>query len=289
MKEKTKRKLVPIVFAAPFLILFAVFMVYPVIYSIVLSLGNIQGGNYVFKGVSNFVTIFRDQNFRTAIINTFIILIIQVPIQTILCVIFAYFLNMQRLKAKGLYRMLVFMPVLIDSVSYSVVFKLLFSNNADGIINSVFGIVGLGPFQWFNDPWLAKFMIIFAVTWRWTGYNTVIILGGLQNISADLYEAASIDGASRVRQFFAITIPGVKPVLVYSVILSVNGILQLFAEPNLITKGGPMNGTLTMVQYLYNTGFQRMNMGVASAGAYVLMVMIAILTLIQMRLTKEDD
>ena len=114
-------------------------------------------------------------------------------------------------------------------------------------------------------------------------------LGWLQNISADLYEAASIDGASRVRQFFAITIPGVKPVLVYSVILSVNGILQLFAEPNLITKGGPMNGTLTMVQYLYNTGFQRMNMGVASAGAYVLMVMIAILTLIQMRLTKEDD
>ena len=178
MKEKTKRKLVPLVFVAPFLILFAVFMIYPFIYSIVLSLGNLRGGEYIFKGIDNFKTVLADQNFRKAIVNTFIILIIQVPIQTILCVVFASFLNMQRLKAKGLYRMLVFMPVLIDSVSYSVVFKLLFSNNADGIINSVFGIVGLGPFQWFNDPWLAKFMIIFAVTWRWTGYNTVIILGG---------------------------------------------------------------------------------------------------------------
>lgn len=289
MKEKTKRKLVPLVFVAPFLILFVIFMVYPVIYSVVLSLGNIRGGEYTFKGIANFTTVLNDQNFRKSIVNTFIILIIQVPIQTILCVVFASFLNMQRLKAKGLYRMFVFMPVLIDAVSYSVVFKLLFSNNADGIINTAFSVVGLGPFEWFNVAWLSRIMIIIAVTWRWTGYNTVIILGGLQNISADLYEAASIDGASKIRQFFAITVPGVKPVLTYSVILSINGILQLFAEPNLITKGGPMNGTLTMVQYLYNTGFKSMNWGVASAGAYVLMVMIAILTLIQMRLTKEDD
>ena len=114
------------------------------------------------------------------------------------------------------------------------------------------------------------------------------ILGGLQNISAELYEAASIDGASKVRQFFAVTLPGVKPVLTFSVVLSINGILQLFAEPNLITKGGPVNQTLTIVQYLYNTGFGSFNFGVASAGAYILAVMIGIFSFIQLRLTKED-
>ena len=123
---------------------------------------------------------------------------------------------------------------------------------------------------------------------RSTGYNAIIILSGLQNISADLYEAASIDGATRIEQFFKITLPCVKPVLLFSVILSVNGILQLFTEPNLITGGGPVNGTLTIVQYLYNSGFVAFNYGVASAGAYILATMIGVLTFIQMKVTKED-
>lgn len=289
MSERTKKKIVPFIFLAPFLILFLVFMVYPTISSIVMSFSKYRQGQSEFVGLANFQFVLKDPIFRKAIINTFVILIIQVPIQTLLCVVFASFLNIQTLKLKGLYRMFVFMPVLIDTVSYSIVFKLLFNNSETAIVNSLFGLIGMGPVDWFNQAWPAKIMLILAVTWRWTGYNTVIILGGLQNISADLYEAASIDGASKIKQFFSITIPGVKPVLTYSVILSVNGILQLFAEPNLITKGGPINETLTIVQYLYNNGFKTNNFGVASAGAYVLAIMIAILTFIQMRLTKEED
>lgn len=127
-----------------------------------------------------------------------------------------------------------------------------------------------------------------AMTWRWTGYNTVIILGGLQNIPMELYEAAAIDGASTGKQFWNITIPGIKPVLLFSVILSVTGTLQLFTEPYLLTYGGPVNETLTIVQYLYKVGFKTFNFGAASAGSYVLAIMIGILTFLQLKVTKED-
>lgn len=289
MSEKTKRRIIPFIFLAPFLILFVTFMLFPTIYSVVISFMKYKAGEFTWNGLNNFKFVLKDENFRKAVVNTLTLLVIQVPIQTVICVVFASFLNIQRLKGKGLFRMFVFMPVLIDTVSYSIVFKILFNNDKSAIINSALSIIGIGPLEWFNVGWLAKIMVIVAVTWRWTGYNTVIILGGLQNISADLYEAASIDGATKIRQFFAITIPGVKPVLTYSIILSINGILQLFAETNLMTQGGPVNSTLTIVQYLYNTGFKTNNFGVASAGAYILAIMIAILTFIQMKVTKEED
>lgn len=288
MKETTRRRLVPWLFLAPFLVAFVVFMAYPTIYSIVLSFMKFQAGKFSFFGLKNFRFLLTDPLFGKAIVNTLIILVVQVPIQTLLALILANFLNLQRLRMKGLFRMFTFMPVLVDTISYSIVFLLLFNNNTDAIANGVLSVFGAGPLQWMNVGYLAKIVIVLAVTWRWTGYNTVIILGGLQNISADLYEAASIDGASKLRQFFAVTLPGVKPVLTFSVVLSINGILQLFAEPNLITKGGPVNETLTIVQYLYNTGFGSFNFGVASAGAYVLAVMIGIFSFIQLRLTKED-
>lgn len=288
LKGKTSKGIIPWIFLAPFLIIFVTFMAYPSIYSIVISFTKYRAGEFSYAGLSNFKYVLNDPTFRKAIANTFFILIFQVPIQTLLAVILANFLNIKRLKALGLFRMFVFMPVLIDTVSYSVAFSLFFSNSSGGFVNSIIGLFGFEPLQWTNVGILSKIIIITAVTWRWTGYNTVIILGGLQNISADLYEAASIDGATKVKQFFEITIPGVKPVLLFSVVISVTGILQLFTEPNLITKGGPVNETLTIVQYLYNTGFVAFNYGVASAGAYILAIMIAILTYIQLKVTKED-
>jgi len=288
LKGKTSKGIIPWIFLAPFLIIFVTFMAYPSIYSIVISFTKYRAGEFSYAGLSNFKYVLNDPTFRKAIANTFFILIFQVPIQTLLAVILANFLNIKRLKALGLFRMFVFMPVLIDTVSYSVAFSLFFSNSSGGFVNSIIGLFGFEPLQWTNVGILSKIIIITAVTWRWTGYNTVIILGGLQNISADLYEAASIDGATKVKQFFEITIPGVKPVLLFSVVISATGILQLFTEPNLITKGGPVNETLTIVQYLYNTGFVAFNYGVASAGAYILAIMIAILTYIQLKVTKED-
>lgn len=287
MKSSFRRKLTPFLFLAPFLIVFITFMAYPTIYSIVISFMKFKGGHFIFNGIKNFQYLLTDNVFYQSIGNTFLIMLIQVPIQTLLAVVFANFLNVQRLRAKGLFRMFVFMPVLIDTVSYSIVFALFF-NTERGLVNSALAAFGCTAYDWMNVGYLAKTVIIVALTWRWTGYNTVIILGGLQNIGVELYEAASIDGASKIRQFFSITIPGVKQVLMFSVILSVNGTLQLFTEPYLLTGGGPVNQTLTVVQYLYNIGFKSSNFGVAAAGSYVLAIMIGILTLIQMKVTKED-
>lgn len=279
----------PWLFLTPFLVLFIIFMAYPTIYSIVISFTNFRAGKFNFVGWANFKFVFNDATFLKAVGNTFIIMLIQVPIQTFLCVVLANFLNIARLKLKGMFRMLSFTPVLIDAVSYSIVFSLFFSNDPASLANTALGLFGVQPVEWVNMVWPARILLVIAVTWRWTGYNSIIILGGLQNISHDLYEAAELDGAGPVKQFFAITIPSIKPVILFSVVLSVTGTLQLFTEPNLITSGGPVNSTLTIVQYLYNTGFKAFSYGVASAGAYVLAIMIAILTFIQMRVTKEKD
>jgi lactose/L-arabinose transport system permease protein len=215
-------------------------------------------------------------------------MIIQVPLQTALALILACLLNIRGIKGRGWMRMLVFMPILLDSVSYSIVFSIFF-NYENGLINNTVRLLGGEGPQWLNVGWLAKTVLMIAITWRWTGYNTVIMLSGLQSISNDLYESSSIDGAGRIKQFFYITIPGLKPVLIFAVVLSVNGMLQLFTEPFLLTAGGPVNETLTIVQYLYQKGFRSFDFGAASAGSYVLVILIAVLTYIQMKASGEED
>lgn len=289
MSASAKKKLIPYLFLMPFLILFVMFMVYPTFYSLAISFMRYRAGKFEWVGLANFRFLINDSVFLKSIANTFLILIIQVPIMTIAATILASLLNMGNLRGKSLFRMFVFMPILIDAVSYSIIFSLLFNNNEGGFINGIIMALGGQPLEWMNNGWLAKIVIVTAVTWRWTGYNMIMILGGLQNISSDLYEAAAIDGAGKVKQFLAITIPGVKPVLLFSVVLSVTGVLQLFTEPNLITHSGPSNETLTIVQYLYNVGFKQFNFGVSAAGAYILAIMVGILTWIQLKVTKEED
>lgn len=287
MNKKLYKGIIPYIFMLPFLLFFVVFMAYPIIFSLVLCFCRYKSAVFTFTGLKNFIYILTDPLFYKALSNTFIMMLVQVPIQTMLALILAAFLNIKTLKGKGIMRMIIFMPILLDSVSYSIVFSMFF-NNENGLVNNMIrAIGGTGP-QWLNVGWLAKSVLIIAISWRWTGYNTVILLSGLQNISNDLYEAASIDGAGRIRQFFSITIPGLKPVLLFAVILSVNGMLQLFTEPYLLTGGGPVNETLTIVQYLYKEGFKSFNFGASSAGSYVLVVIIAVMTYLQIKLTKED-
>jgi lactose/L-arabinose transport system permease protein len=284
---KLKQKLAPVIFIGPFLIVFAIFMLYPILYSIVLSLGKYRAGNIVFVGLKNYQYLLTEGLFYKSLLNTFIILIIQVPCMTVLALIFGCLLNSAIVKGKGLFRMFTFMPVLIDAVSYSVVFSLLFSENG-GFVNNILNVFGISSQNWFSSGPLAISVIMIALTWRWTGYNSVIMLSGLQNISNDLYEAASIDGANTFVKFWKITIPQLKPVLLFSIFNSINGTLQLFTEPNLLTSGGPANSTMTAVLYLYKVGFKQFNFGIASAGSYILAILIAVLTFIQLHVTKED-
>ncbi|WP_199621025.1 carbohydrate ABC transporter permease [Paenibacillus alkalitolerans] len=276
---------VPYLFLSPAIVLFAIFMVYPIVYSFLLSFQTGQGSEMTFGGLDNYRRLFGDEIFWTALKNTFVILIIQVPVMLSLSVILASFLNSVK-RAKGLFRVSFFMPAVTSLVAYSIIFSIMLMS--DGIINQLLMSLGLGAAPWLSHPVWAKAALILAMTWRWTGYNMVIYLAAMQNISESLYEAASLDGAGKIRQFFTVTIPQLKPVLLFTAILSTIGTLQLFDEPYTLTKGGPSDATLTIGMYLYQTGFRYYDFGYASTLAYVIVLLIAILSFIQFKVTGDE-
>lgn len=286
MNYKLKMKLAPLFFIAPFFIIFIAFTAYPVIYSVVLSFGSYKGNNIILSGLKNYKYLLSDGLFYQSILNTFKIMIIQVPLMIILALILAVFLNSKIIRGQGFFRMAIFIPVLIDAVSYSVIFSMFFNDN--GIINNTLVRLGIAALPWYTNGFLAKLMIIIASTWKWTGYNAMIIISGLQNIPYELYESASIDGANRIQQFFRITIPQLRYIILLIMITSINGAIQIFTEPNVLTHGGPTNGTTTIMLYLYNIGFKNFNFGVACAGSYILVILVGILTAIQLRAGKEQ-
>jgi len=199
------------------------------------------------------------------------------------------FLNSPLLKAKGLFRFAFFAPVVVGEVAYSAVFRLMF-NYDFGVINKLIAGVGLPVVDWYSNPTAAMALIIMAVTWRWAGYNAIIILAGLQSIPEDVYEAATLDRVSKVRQFFYITLPLLKPVIAFCLVLSIIGTMQLFAEPFLITnRGGPGQATETLGLFLYRQGFGSGNFGYASAVAYAIAALAVVISLIQLRLARDPQ
>lgn len=257
-------------FLAPFILIFVLFWIWPIGYSAYLSLLNTRGAVYSFNPQMNWGRLLLDPAFSNALKNTLIFMVIQVPIMMVLATLLAVALNSSLLKARGLVRFAFFAPVVVSEVAYAAIFRLMF--NADlGIVNTTLASLGLPEVAWLSNPASAMAVIIMAVTWRWVGYNTIIILSGLQSIPQDIYEAAEIDGVSRIKQFLRITVPLLKPVLIFASVLSIIGSLQLFTEPFLITdRGGPGGATETLGLFVYRQGFNQFNFGYASAAAYAL-------------------
>lgn len=282
----SRRKVTPYLFLAPALILFLCFTAYPIIASLVLSFQKFEGGNYVFAGLSNYTRLLEDTVFRKALLNTLIILIIQVPIMLFLGLVLANALNSQLLKFRGFFRVGIYMPAVTSLVAYSILFSIMLQDT--GIINQFLDYIGIGPISWLSDPFWAKGSIILAMTWRWTGYNMVIYLSAMQNISEEIYEAASIDGASNTKKFFYITIPQLKPIILFTAIISTISTLQLFDEPFNLTKGGPADATMTLGLYIYNNGFKYFDFSYASAVAYVVVVLVAMLSYFQSKVTGDE-
>ncbi len=270
------------------MILFIIFTLYPVVSSFLLSFQSRFEGRYVFSGLDNYTRLFQDPLFYKALLNTFIILIIQVPVQLILAVLIAVALNSAMIRAKPFFRIAFFMPAVTSLVAAAIVFLLLLDENY-GLFNFILMHLGFQKIQWLSDPFWAKVSLMLVMTWRWTGYNMVIFLAGLQNISNELYEASSIDGASKLRQFFSITLPQLRPIFLFTTVLSTIGTLQLFDEPYTMTNGGPHDATLTITLYLYQNGFKYFDFGYASAIAYVLVILIALLSWAQMKLAGDND
>jgi lactose/L-arabinose transport system permease protein len=228
----------------------------------------------------------------TAMGNTFLYLIIQVPIMLILAILLAQLLNNKHLKFKGLFRTCVFLPCATSLVSYALIFKSLFAE--DGLINAM--LVGLHilpeAYDFLGHPASAKAVIIIALLWRWTGYNMVFYLAGLQNIEYSVYEAAKIDGANGWKTFWYVTVPLLRPTIIMTFIMSINGTLQLFDESVNLTNGGPSNSTITMAHYIFNYepgGTGTANFGYASALCFVVFVMVAILAWINMKVGDTRD
>lgn len=278
----------PYLFIAPAVLLFLLFILYPIISSFLLSFQTRIGPENVFIGFDNYARLFGDRLFYTALGNTFLILIIQVPIMLTLALFLAVLLNSALGSLRGFFRVAYFMPAITALVAYAIIFAILL-NQDFGAINYLLSLVGIDPVPWLTNGFWAKVSLIMALTWRYTGYNMVIFLAGLQGISQDLYEAAAVDGATRWRQFVSITVPQLRPVILFTVVLSTIGTLQLFDEPFVLTDGGPNNATLTIAMYLYQNGFQFFDFGYASAIAYVLVILIAALSFVQIRFLGDSE
>jgi lactose/L-arabinose transport system permease protein len=227
----------------------------------------------------------------TSMKNTFFYLIIQVPIMLILAILLAQLLNNKDLKFKGLFRTCIFLPCATSLVSYSLIFKSMFATQ--GLINSVLMKIGIisENINWLGTPATAKAVIIIALIWRWTGYNMVFYLAGLQNIEYSVYEAAKIDGASGWKTFWYITVPLLKPTIVMTAIMSINGTLQLFDESMNLTSGGPANSTITMSHYIYNQAFGQGvgQLGYTSAMSFIVFILVGILAFISLKVGDTRD
>ena len=281
------------IYLAPATILIFITSFWPIIQAVITSFKTGSSANMQWANpfAYNYTRMFQDAVFKRSIGNTFLYLIIEVPIMLVLAILLAQLLNNKHLKFKGLFRTCVFLPCATSLVSYALIFKSLFATQ--GLINTILVKLGIleSNFNFLGTGWSAKIIIIVALIWRWTGYNMVFFLAGLQNIEYSVYEAAKIDGASGWRTFWSITVPLLRPTIVMTTIMSINGTLQLFDESVNLTKGGPANATITMSHYIYNGSFGEgvANFGYASAMSVIVFIMVAVLAFINLKVGDKRD
>ena len=257
---------------------------YPMVRGFWLSLQSGVGAQMGFAGFVNYVRLFEDPQFRQTVFNTFFYLLIQVPVMLILALVLASMLNDNTLKARGFFRTAIFLPCAVGLVAYSLVFRQMFA--ISGIINTIAMNIGImeTPFNWFGSTWSARMIIVLGLLWRWTGFNMIFYLAGLQNIDRTVFEAARIDGANVFQQFWRITVPLLRPIILLTAIMSTNGTLQLFDESFNLTGGGPGITSRTMSHHIFATAFQGIpQMGYASAMSFVILIFVATLAFIQMK------
>ena len=279
------RKVAPFVFLTPFMTIFLVFKVWPVIQAINMSFQRWQGmQSQTYVGLDNYERVFRLANFEKALTNTTLYtigtLLVLIPLPLVLAVL----LDSRRVMKATFFRAVIFLPALTSLVVAGTVFRLVLAR--EGFLNSAIELVGLPPSRWLEKANLALPSLILIATWRWTGINMLYFNAGLVNIPRELYDAASIDGASPLQTFWNVTLPLLKPTTLFVVVLSVIGGYQVFVEPFIIFDGGggPGNSALSMAILIYRTGFTSFEFGTAAAMGVVLAAIILIVSLTQFRL-----
>jgi len=278
-------------FAGPALFMLGLFFFVPVALAFALSLTDFDLyaladlGNLRFVGFGNYAELFGTPLFWKALGNTLYFVIVGVPLSIGLSLGAAVLLNGGIRRLSGLFRTALFAPVVTTLVAVAVIWRYLLHTRY-GMVNYALAQLGIEPVDWLGDPnWSMPAIILLAV-WKNFGYNMVILLAGLQTIPADLYEAATIDGASRWQRFRHVTIPSLAPMLLLVSILTMAGYFQLFAEPYVMTQGGPVESTVSVLYFMYEQGFKWWNLGVASAVAFILFVIMFVITMIQLRIAR---
>ena len=275
-------------FVAPAILVISVFFILPVIAGFAMSLTDFDiyaladPANLRFVGLRNYVRLVETPLFWQAFGNTLYFVVVGVPLSIGASLGAALLLNSPLARFKALFRTALFAPVVTTLVAVAVIWRYLF-NTRYGFLNYALGALSIGPVDWLGDPhWAMPAIILFAV-WKNFGYNMIILLAGLQAIPGELYEAARIDGASRWRQFRFITLPMLAPVMLMVSILTIAGYFQLFAEPYVMTQGGPLQSTVSVLYFMYEEGFKWWNLGSASAVAFLLFIVIFAVTAFELR------
>ncbi|ABY95166.1 sugar ABC transporter permease [Thermoanaerobacter sp. CM-CNRG TB177] len=277
-------------FVLPFIASISIFLIGPLIYAFIISFKefsflNPEASRWI--GFANYIKLFSDPTFKRALLNTTLYSLGVVPTQLVIALILALIVNSD-IKGKTFFRVAYYIPTVTSTVAVSVIFLYLFK--ADGLVNALLAKFGIQGPTWFNDVRFALPSIMMMAIWSSVGNYMVIFLAGLQDIPSELYEAAEVDGANKFQRFFKITLPMLRPIVFFNLVMSLIGTFQVFDQAYVVSQGtgGPLDATMTVVLDIYRTGFRDFNMGYASAMAFVLFVIILILTLIQRKLFKEE-
>jgi multiple sugar transport system permease protein len=282
------------IFAAPALIVLALFFFLPVLAALVMSLTDFDlyalsdYDNLRFVGLRNYGQLLTEPLFWKALGNTLYFVVLGVPVSIGVSLGAALLVNSKLARFRNVYRTVFFAPVVTTLVAVAVVWRYIFHTRY-GFLNYGLSFLGIDPVDWMGDPHWAMPAIVVLAVWKNFGYNMIILLAALQSIPEDLYEAARIDGASTWRLFRHVTLPGLAPVLTLVGILTMTGYFQLFAEPYVMTEGGPLQSTLSVLYFMYQEGFIWWSLGRASAVAFLLFVLMFAVTLVQLRLSQRRE
>ena len=282
------QKLAPYVFVAPFIITFAVFFVYPMITTVLMSFQEITGSGTTWVGFKNYQDMFANKNFYTAVSNSMTYMVLTCAILIPVPMVLAYIAESKFSKAGKFFKTVAFMPVLCSVVVAGIIFRMMFSELDGALMNQARGVFGLEPITWLKGSSTSMFAMVLLCFWRWTGMNMLYYMAGLKAIPSELYEAADIDGANSFQKFTKIVLPLLKPTTIYVLTISIYAGLSMFTESYMIFGGNnsPKNYGLTIVGYLYRYGFEKVDkFGFASAVGLVLMVGSLVITLIQLWVT----
>lgn len=288
VNKKSERK-AAYLFIIPAVVLLAAFLLYPALQTVRYAFTdyNIMRPDRIkFCGLNNFIELFQDKDFWIAVKNTLHFTVLVVPFQTVLALALALLISSRR-KGVSIFRAAYFSPQVTSMVVVAILWTVLYNSNpSSGLLNALLVNLGMEPCGFLNDPKTAMNSIIFMSAWQGAGYQMMIFLAGLQGIPKDQYEAASIDGAGKIKSFLYVTLPGLKNVISYVIMITVIQAMKLFTQPYVMTKGGPQNATRTLVYYVYEQGFQKRNFGYACAVAAVFFVIVISLSIGMKKIIK---